>query len=178
MNIGVQGAAGRFDGVPVADLAAAKRGLAREIVAGILDTYADADAAYAWHCLERNGGVDALRFADYDADFGGFSRRAGDAPSQIFRLEGPAAVFHFRGEPHVHAFLNVAMDGERPLSLGDVVGENPARARRRRLARVLRDGDACAARRPTSRTTRRAASRGGCARGPSGPATSGSPRAG
>ena len=125
VNIGVQGRAGWFDGVPVADLAAAKRGLAREIVAGILDTYADADAAYAWHCLERNGGVDALCFADYDGDFGGFSRRAGDAPSQIFRLEGPAAVFHFRGEPHVHAFLNVALDGERPLSLGDVVGANP-----------------------------------------------------
>jgi hypothetical protein len=125
VNIGVQGSAGRFDGVPVADLAPEKRALARELVAGILDTYADDDAAYAWRCLERNGGVDALRFADYETDFGGWSRRAGDAPSQIFRLEGPAAVFHFRGEPHLHAFLNVAMDGERPLSLGEVIGENP-----------------------------------------------------
>jgi len=125
VNIGVQGRDGRFDGVPVADLAAPKRALARELVAGIVDTYADDDAAYAWDCLARNGGVDALRFADYDRDNGGYSRSAGDSPSQIFRLEGPAAVFHFRGEPHVHAFLNVALDGERPLSLGEVVGENP-----------------------------------------------------
>ena len=126
VNIGLQGATGRFEGVPVAEFAAPKRALAREVVAGILDTYAENDAAHAWQCLERNGGIDALRFADYDRDFGGASRSAGESPSQIFRFEGPAAVFHFRGEPHVHAFLNVAMDGERPLSVGDVLGENPA----------------------------------------------------
>jgi hypothetical protein len=124
VNIGLQGSSGHFDGIAVGELDAAKRELARELVAGIVATYAERDAAYAWECLERNGGIDALRFADYDEDFGGFSRRAGDAPSQIFRLEGPAAVFHFRGEPHVHAFMNIAMDGERPLSLGDVVGES------------------------------------------------------
>jgi hypothetical protein len=125
VNIGVQGAAGRFDGVSVADLSPAKRALARELVAGILGTYADDAAAYAWQCLERNGGVDALHFADYDEDFEG-GRRAGDGPSQIFRLEGPAAVFHFRGEPHLHAFINVTMDGERPLGAGEVLGHNPA----------------------------------------------------
>jgi hypothetical protein len=124
-NIGVQGQRGRFDGVPVAELTARARALARDVVAGILGTYKDEDAAYAWECLERNGGVDALHVADYDVDFLG-GRRAGDGPSQIFRFEGPAAVFHFRGEPHLHAFLNVTMDGEQPLSLGDPLGENPA----------------------------------------------------
>jgi hypothetical protein len=121
----VQGAAGRFDGIAIADLAPAKRALGKEIVAGILDTYADESAAYAWQCVERNGGIDALHFADYDEDFDG-GRRAGDGPSQIFRMEGPAAVFHFRGEPHVHAFLNVAMDGERPLGVGELLGDNPS----------------------------------------------------
>jgi hypothetical protein len=125
VNIGVQGAAGRFDGVAVAELAPAKRALAREVVAGILGTYADEAAAYAWQCLERNGGIDALHFADYDEDFDG-GRRAGDGPSQIFRLEGPAAVFHFRGEPHVHAFANVTLDGETPLGVGEWLGANPA----------------------------------------------------
>ena len=38
---------------------------------------------------------------------------------------GPAAVFHFRGHPHVHAFVNVAMNGDAPLSVGEVLGENP-----------------------------------------------------
>jgi hypothetical protein len=122
-NIGVQGRGGRFDGVPVAELAPASRKLARDVVAGILENYADDDAAYAWQCLDGNGGVDALHVADYHEDFEG-GRRAASGPSQIFRLEGPAAVFHFRGEPHLHAFLNVVMDGERPLSLGEPLGEN------------------------------------------------------
>jgi hypothetical protein len=125
VRVGVQGRDGRFDGVPVGDLAADKRQLARDVVAGSVDTYAEEDAAYAWQCLERNGGVDALRFADYDEDHDG-GRRAGDAPSQILRFEGPAAVFHFRGEPHVHAFVNIAMDGERPLSVGEALAENPS----------------------------------------------------
>ncbi|HEY9182096.1 MAG TPA: DUF3500 domain-containing protein [Gammaproteobacteria bacterium] len=124
VNIGVQGAAGRFDGVAIADLAPAKRALAREVVAGILGTYADESAAYAWQCLDRNGGIDGLHFADYDEDFEG-GRLAGDGPSQIFRIEGPAAVFHFRGEPHLHAFINVTMDGEKPLGVGEALGHNP-----------------------------------------------------
>jgi hypothetical protein len=119
-----QGDDGRFDGIAVAELDAGKRGLAREIVAGILENYAEEDAAYAWECLHRNGGVDALRLADYDVDFQG-GRHAGDAPSQIFRLEGPAAVFHFRGEPHLHAFVNVTMDPAKPLSVGELLGVNP-----------------------------------------------------
>jgi hypothetical protein len=124
-NIGLQGSAGRFDGVPIAELAPASRKLAREVVAGILSTYADEDAAYALECVDRNGGIEALHVADYDIDYQG-GRRTGDGPSQIFPLEGPAAVFHFRGEPHLHAFLHVALDGEQPLSLGEIVGENPA----------------------------------------------------
>jgi hypothetical protein len=125
VNVGVQGRAGRFDGLPLADLDHGKRELARSAIAGILDTYAEDHVAYAWQCLERNGGVEALHVADYAEDFEGGRQVGADAPSQIFRFEGPAAVFHFRGEPHVHAFLNVAMDGERPLSVGDVLGENP-----------------------------------------------------
>ncbi len=122
--IEVQGRAGRFDGLAVADLAVESRRLARALVGGILESYAEEDAAYAWECIEHNGGVDALHLADYDVDHQG-GRRAGEGPSQIIRLEGPAAVFHYRGEPHLHAFLNVAMDGERPLSVGEVVAHNP-----------------------------------------------------
>jgi hypothetical protein len=124
-RIDLQGSAGRFDGVPVADMPAHARQLATNVVTSILDTYSEEQAAYCWQCLQHNGGVDALRFADYDRDFQG-GRHAGNAPSQIFRLEGPAAVMYFRGEPHLHAFINIAMDGEHPLSVGEPVGNNPA----------------------------------------------------
>ncbi len=118
--IEVQGIHGRFDGVPVADMSAQHRAQVRDLLASILDTYAEPDAAYAWECIARNGGVEAFHAADYDIDHQG-GRRAGSSPSQIFRLESPAAIFHWRGEPHLHAFLNVAMDGETPLSVGDVI---------------------------------------------------------
>ena len=119
----VQGRAGVFDGPAVGELGAKSRTLARDMIGGILDTYAAEDAGYAWECIERNGGVDALHLADYDRDHQPGRNVAGGA-SQIIRLEGPAAVFHYRGEPHLHAFINVAMDGEHPLSVGEVVGIN------------------------------------------------------
>ncbi len=93
----------------------------------IFSTYAEGDAAYAWDCLERNGGMDALHFADYDIDFQEDDHRFGDLPSQVFRFEGPAAVMHFRGWPHLHAFLHVAMDGERPQGIGATLAVNPRR---------------------------------------------------
>ncbi len=123
--IELQGASGAFEGIPVADLAREKRKSARNIVASILGTYAPDDVAYAWECIEHNGGVDALHLSDYAEDHQS-GRNFGDGPSQIFRLEGPAAVFYYRGEPHLHAFFNVGMDGEHPLSVGEVVAENPA----------------------------------------------------
>ncbi len=123
--IAAQGRSGQFDGLPVADLSLRSRTQARVVVRGILENYGPADAAYAWECLSGNGGIDALYFADYDVDFEG-GRHAGGNPSQIFRLEGPGAVFHFRGEPHVHAFASVEQNIDQPLSLGEVLALNPA----------------------------------------------------
>ncbi len=122
--IAAQGRGGRFDGLPIADLPVRARRLATTVVAGIMENYGEAGAADAWNCLRANGGVDGLYFADYDVDFQG-GRHAGDKPSQIFRLEGPGAVFHFRGEPHVHAFTLVERNIDQPLSLGEVLGVNP-----------------------------------------------------
>ena len=35
-------------------------------------------------------------------------------------------MLYFRGYPHVHAFINIAMDGDAPLSSGEHLAENPA----------------------------------------------------
>lgn len=45
---------------------------------------------------------------------------------QNFRIEGPAAVLYFRGDPHVHAFINIGMDADAPPSVGELIGQNPA----------------------------------------------------
>lgn len=134
-DITFQGASGRFDGIAVGDLPLAKRNAARDLVDDLLGTYSEADHAYASECLAHNGGIDALHLADYSVDHQG-GRNVGDGASQIFRLEGPAAVFYYRGEPHLHAYLNVGMDGEQPMSVGETLGDNAA-PRTRMDVRVL-----------------------------------------
>ena len=135
-GIELRGSQGAFDGIAVADLSRSRREEVARLVSALLGTYADSDAAYAWECLEHNGGIDRLHLADYAEDHQP-GRNVGEGPSQIFRLEGPAAVFHFRGEPHLHAFINVGMDGENPLSLGAVVAENPVALERRDVKRLF-----------------------------------------
>jgi uncharacterized protein DUF3500/5'-nucleotidase-like protein len=119
--IQLQAPEGHFPGAPVSALSSENRALARELISGILSTWPDDDAAYAWSCIDHNGGPEALFLSYYaDSDPG---RRG--APQNV-RLEGPAAVLYFRGDPHVHAFLSVAMDPSAPLGVGALVGNNPA----------------------------------------------------
>ena len=56
-------------------------------------------------CIEKQGGLDHLSLAFYKQDDLG-SDRLWD----IWRLEGPAFVWHFRGAPHVHVWVNVSDD--------------------------------------------------------------------
>jgi len=119
-GIELQGRHGSFPGLPVAALAPEGKALTRELAEKILSTYPPDDVTFARECLTANGGVDALFLSYYQHG------EDGDIPeAQVFRLEGPSAVFYFRGYPHVHAFLNVAMDGDAPLSVGEPLGTNP-----------------------------------------------------
>jgi len=120
-QIEIQGRHGTFTGIPIADLSPDEKDNARELVELILSTYPADDVAYARECLAANGGVDGLFLSYYQHG------QDGEIPEgQVFRLEGPGAVFHFRGYPHVHALFNVVMDGEAPMSVGEALGTNPA----------------------------------------------------
>lgn len=118
-QIEVQGSAGQFPGIPVAATSEQSQSMVRELINLTLKSYAIDDVAYAWQCIDDNGGIDSLHLSFY-AD----STYDGEVLYQTYRLEGPASVFYFRGFPHVHAFFNVAMDGENPLSVGEIVGRN------------------------------------------------------
>ena len=119
-QIELQGRGGSFRGIPIAELTPDSKAIAHELVEHILSTYPAQDVAYARECLEANGGIDRLFLSYYQHGDDGEIPEA-----QVFRLEGPSAVFYFRGYPHVHAFLNVAMDGDAPLSVGEALGTNP-----------------------------------------------------
>ena len=119
-QIELQGRSGSFRGIPVVELTPDSKAIAQELVDHILSIYPAEDVAYARECLEANGGIDRLFLSYYRHG------EDGEIPeAQVFRLEGPSAVFYFRGYPHVHAFLNVAMDGDAPLSVGEALGINP-----------------------------------------------------
>jgi uncharacterized protein DUF3500 len=119
-GIELQGPHGAFPGIPLAELVTGEQALARDLVERILATYPPDDVAYARACLQANGGIDALSLSYYEHGEDGAI-----AEGQVFRLEGPAAVFYFRGYPHVHAFVNVAMNAGAPLSSGEELGDNP-----------------------------------------------------
>ena len=56
-------------------------------------------------CLKAQGGLEQCHLAFYqEGDLGN------DRIWDIWRLEGPAFVWHFRGTPHVHVWVHVAND--------------------------------------------------------------------
>jgi hypothetical protein len=120
-GIELQGRGGVFPGVAIADLDAGHKALAHTLVERIVATYAAGDAAYALACIAANGGIDAMSLSYYARGEDGVIPQA-----QVFRLEGPGAVLYFRGYPHVHAFINIAMDPGSPLSSGEHLADNPA----------------------------------------------------
>ena len=101
-QIKLQGTSGKFDGVQVSELADDQKKLVREVLGTLLAPYREEDASEALSIIDRNGGVESLRFAFY---------KNGDLESDgiwdIWRIEGPSAVIHFRGAPHVHAYLHI-----------------------------------------------------------------------
>jgi len=65
----------------------------------------DSDRDEAVACLAANGGLDRCSLAFYrENDLGG------DGVWDIWQLEGPTFVRHFRGSPHVHTWVHVADD--------------------------------------------------------------------
>ena len=72
----------------------------------ILAPYREADVDEAMEVMKAGGGLDKLHMAFYQSgDLGD------DHEWDIWRLEGPTFVWHFRGAPHVHAYVNVAKKG-------------------------------------------------------------------
>ena len=90
-------------GIPVSDLAADQRGELERVLGILLEPYRTTDRDEVRGCLAKQGGLDRCRLAFYKpGDLGN------DGVWDNWRLEGPAFVWHFRGAPHVHVWVNVA----------------------------------------------------------------------
>jgi hypothetical protein len=90
-------------GIPVSELSSDQRTELERVLGVLLEPYRTADRDEVRGCLSRQGGLDRCRLAFYgDDDLGG------DGVWDNWRLEGPAFVWHFRGAPHVHVWVNIA----------------------------------------------------------------------
>ena len=93
----------RFQGIPVAQLSADQQENLQGVLKTLLAPYREIDRQEVRDCLEAQGGLDACHLAYYaQGDIGE------DGVWDNWRLEGPSFVWHYRGAPHVHVWVNVA----------------------------------------------------------------------
>lgn len=101
-DVPLQGKTGTFPGIKVGDLSADQQGLVSEVLQVLLAPYRQEDVDEVMADLKAGGGLQALHMAFYqqgDLD--------GDKVWDIWRVEGPNFVWHFRGAPHVHAYIHI-----------------------------------------------------------------------
>jgi hypothetical protein len=104
-DVPFRGANGQFEGIPVSELSADQKGRVQEVLRKLIEPYRQSDQDEVVACLKAQGGIDACHLAFYgDEDLGE------DGVWDIWRLEGPSFVWHYRGAPHVHVWVNVASD--------------------------------------------------------------------
>jgi len=105
----IQGPNGAFPGIPVGKLSGDQRKLVSDTLTILLAPYRKEDVDEAMQILKDSGGVESLHMAFY---------RQGDLKDDrvwdIWRIEGPSFVWHFRGAPHVHAYINIG--GAKPTA--------------------------------------------------------------
>jgi hypothetical protein len=104
-QVGFRGTGGGYPGIPLTEMSTDQREHVQKILKLLIEPYRQADQDEAVACLNAQGGLDACSLAFYqegDID--------NDKVWDCWRLEGPAFVWYFRGEPHVHVWVNVASD--------------------------------------------------------------------
>lgn len=102
-NVQLRGSDAPFAGISGSALSDDQKQLVTETLQVLLAPYREADVAEVMAILEQIGGVDALHMAFYKQ--GDLNN---DKTWDIWRIEGPGFVWHFRGAPHVHAYINIS----------------------------------------------------------------------
>jgi len=92
-------------GLPISEMSADQREHMQKVLALLVEPYRTSDKDEALAALKKQGGLDKCTLSFYqEGDLGN------DKVWDNWRLEGPAFVWHFRGTPHVHVWVNVADD--------------------------------------------------------------------
>lgn len=101
----------KIPGLPISELSKDQKEHAVGVLNTLLDPYRAADQEEARKLLEAQGGLDKCHLAFYKSgDLGN------DGIWDNWRLEGPSFVWHYRGAPHVHVWVNIADDASVPTN--------------------------------------------------------------
>lgn len=100
----LQGKDGKFPGLSGAELSSDQKELVERVIKDLLAPYREEDVDEALAFLKEGGGLETLHLAFYKQE-----DLNNDQVWDIWRVEGPTFVAHFRGAPHVHAYLNVGI---------------------------------------------------------------------
>ena len=100
-TVRLKGKGAELPGIALADLSQDQRGHVRKVMADLLAPFRKEDSDEALKYIEA-AGIENLHMAFYkDQDIGN------DGVWDVWQLEGPNMVWYFRGDPHVHVWVNV-----------------------------------------------------------------------
>lgn len=99
----LQGEKGKFPGIAVSELSKDQQEHLQGVMKTLIEPYRTSDRDEVVKCLKAQGGLENCHISFYENDDVGE-----DGVWDTWRLEGPSFVWHFRGNPHVHVWVNVA----------------------------------------------------------------------
>ena len=102
-DIAFRGKDDAIDGIAIESCSSDQKEQAQKVLLSLLEPYRLRDREEALNALKKQGGLDACHLTFYKKDDLG-----NDGIWDNWRLEGPSFVWHYRGAPHVHVWLNVA----------------------------------------------------------------------
>lgn len=106
-RVPLQGEQKRFPGIAVGEMSSDQQELVEKAVKVILAPYREEDVDESLAILKKGGGLEKLHLAFYQQ-----GDIKGDKVWDIWRVEGPSFVWHFRGAPHVHTYVNIGLKGD------------------------------------------------------------------
>ena len=92
----------RRPGISVGELSSDQKERFLKSLKSVLQPYRKEDVDEVMEIIKAGGGLDKINLAFYKK--GDLSK---DKVWDIWRMEGPTMVCHFRGAPHVHAYINI-----------------------------------------------------------------------
>jgi hypothetical protein len=101
-----------YPGIAASALTADQRRLVESVLRDLLSPYRREDADEVMDLMRRNGGMDRVHL--------GFFRGGQTEANRwdFWRLEGPGFVWNYRVMPHVHTFVNIALQAPAAPATG------------------------------------------------------------